>query len=55
MNIKSTEEVKSERIACRITEEQKDFLKEMVEADGLRSMSEAVQVLIEAAIKNCKF
>lgn len=52
--ISNEEEVKIERIACRITSEQREHLEKLTESYGFRSMSAAIQDLIEQSIKNFK-
>ncbi|HCQ8226530.1 TPA: hypothetical protein OMD56_003869 [Klebsiella variicola] len=47
-------EIKIERIACRITTEQREHLEVLTEKFGYRSMSAAIQSLIEESIKNHK-
>lgn len=46
-----TEENKIERIACRITTEQREHLEKLTDSYGFRSMSAAVQSLIEESMK----
>lgn len=49
--ITEQEENKKERIACRITSEQRTHLEELTKHHGFRSMSEVIQSLIEKSIK----
>jgi len=48
------EEIKIERIACRITAEQREHLEVLTERFGYRSMSAAIQSLIEQSFKDHK-